>query len=1086
MTDSYFYNNYGIDLYGEYNLYRQMNKKGITGGMAGWDKDGNVISQEPHDYLEMNNYNMEDEGIISSNVVKNLENDNDTETTNIFKNEYKDLLSMLDVEQDEDKRQKIINILDNFDKKDYVKENLGYYIKGLNLAIDDRLGKSMPSNTLLNDEGKKDMRKEMMKKSLDNIRNDYKEIYDYLKKNDSIFREEIDNENDNLKSVGQDAYNTANTNLINDEKMKTINSLIRDLSNSKNKYDTEQAMRRLKDMDINIDKIMNDYMLEKDNNDELTLYNFVNNNKKYLNDVMRGERSENNIFNSDDPKKNKDIILKNFANDRADIVSTKNDKAYSSALFSKVKDKIEKLFKEYGKDVNISDDELQIIKNQIKNHFPFDGVSINNVYELKSRNNDTYDDNVNSPYRMTKLGSGKSYHKVNIDNEPYIISYIYTPKYDKDNNGNIVLDDLYLSVEIFEGEWNSRYKDRNYITDKNGNKLTPAISTLRNWRARDIIWADINKNGIKMLAPLKKGYVVEQTNSAGETDYYVDSSKLNNKGTINFNYKDGYTATPRHLEKYDYKNNDWLSRYTKDVKDSFIKEETKSKKKGKKGKKKGKGITGGMVNYNNKGELVEQRVDKFGNIDNYDFEEDDIKRNIINNKDLEDEDKEYLLETSYKDILSLLSKETNEEKRKKLNESKEYIEQQDKSIYTFLNDKDDLKENIEEETKDIMDENQELYNDATPQIFKTEKGIQKFYKIIDKIDKEDDDDKLKDLIQKLKDNNIDYGNIENGYIQWLNKYGYKNKSLLDYVKFDIKKIIDTNRGNISEDITFDIENPKDNADILLRNYTDDRTPIYNTKSDKAYNKNFFKNLYEKINDRLENNDEKINYGKIDNDLKKRIKEEIKKYYPFDGISDKNVYELKSRDKDVYNKTEYSTYNTSKLGFGSSSINFNHNGNNFILEIKYEPSFNKTKYGELYLTQIEAIPTLRLNKGYDKKPIISDINGDNEISNINTLSKGNRKIIWADINKNGSIFLSPLDEKKYINTEDLKYEVKSKTGNIRNIKEKKIKVNNKYMYEGDNYKKYKFNYDIGEITTPKQTKKYDIKNNKEWKNRYKNE
>lgn len=698
MTDSYFYNNYGIDLYGEHNLYRQMNKKGITGGMAGWDKDGNIVSQEPNEDMKMDNYNIEDEGIVGKDTVEAVGVGDPDKARNIFKNEYKDLLSMLSVEQDEDKREKIMNIINNIDKKDYVSDNLGYYINTMNKELDELFRIADSRSRFMTDQSKKDFRSFNIKENLNVIKRNYKDIYNYLKENDTAFRKEIDNENANLKSVGQDAYNTANTNLIDNEKMKTVNSLIRELSNSKNKYDTDQTMRRLKDMDIDIDKIMNDYMIEKDKNDDLTLYDFVNNNKKYLNDVMRGERSETNIFNPDNPLENKDIILKNFANDRAVIFSTKNDRAYVPDLFSKVKDKIENLFKEYGKDVNISDDELQVIKNQIKNHFPFDGVSTNNVYELKSRNNNTYDDNVKSPYKITKLGSGKSFHKVNIDNEPYIISYNYYPKYGKNSKGEIVLENLILATEIFEGEWNSRYKDRNYITDKNGNKLTVGVSTLRP-RKRDIIWADINKNGIKMLTPLKKGYVVEQTNSDGETDYYVDSSKINNKGMINFNYKDGYTATPRHLEKYDYKNNDWLNRYTKENEDSFItKEETKSKKKGKKGKKKGKGITGGMVEANINDKKLQSYLMDIYKANDWD----DLFDKIKNDDGLTDNQKKNLLLNELGDTSFYNYDE----------DSNKYIKDQSKNLFKKIGDY--LQNNLnttEEEIKNIKDKGKNIAKD---------------------------------------------------------------------------------------------------------------------------------------------------------------------------------------------------------------------------------------------------------------------------------------------------------------------------------------------------------------------------------------
>jgi hypothetical protein len=454
-------------------------------------------------------------------------------------------------------------------------------------------------------------------------------------------------------------------------------------------------------------------------------------------------------------------------------------------------------------------------------------------------------------------------------------------------------------------------------------------------------------------------------------------------------------------------------------------------------------MTGGMSNYDMYGEIVEQGVEN-GKLVNYDITEGNIDEYILDNEKLSIEEKNNRLLTTYYELVGLETIAPTEDTIK-ITLLKEYI----KDVLKNPDFKEKIDGELEQNIKDLSKD----YKEGK------EQPVYKKSDILSSVEN------IKNIANKIFDalknnNNIDldilfdensFEQFEKNKIKELIDKGETDESLKKYIikSLSSKKKKDIIRGNISEDYIIPPEEGKKNKDTLLKIFTGDFDEIYNSKDDRAYAPDFFTNLFNTIDEankiisdkkildkiikdkldewkktyinygdeitpeqnknniiriknlKLENlntpddkkkietleKDDKYEFKSLTEDDKDKIKKTFKSYFPIDGIGHKTLYELKSRDKNIYDNTEEALYSKTKL-YGNKIDVTGYPGLYFMVYFDY--NYDRTK--------IKEIKT---------KVVINDIQYGKDIQTIRKLP-GGYNLIWADIDKNGTIFATPLD------------------------------------------------------------------------------
>lgn len=455
-------------------------------------------------------------------------------------------------------------------------------------------------------------------------------------------------------------------------------------------------------------------------------------------------------------------------------------------------------------------------------------------------------------------------------------------------------------------------------------------------------------------------------------------------------------------------------------------------------------MVGGMANYDKNKNLVSQYINDKGEMKNYDLTLENIYNILFNSGDniispsekniLEEEfyklfdtnneskieygkledDKLDKLKTEYIELLSL--KEANDDRNQKDERIDNLIKgienifiknnEKTENKYFGKKERDSVKEKIKVMNKDINP----IYEEAENMIDE-KKLSNELWKIIrnDKsVDDINNNNELDNFITNILGDDESFLNDMYKIIH--DNIGDKKNIISNFEKFlgDIKHLL---RGNYSEDIILNVENPDKNKDLLLKIITNDNTSIYNSKNDNAYKSDLFPNIKNFLKDR--------NVDFTDSQFNKIIKENFKKFFPYDGISDKALYELKSRDKNIYDASNESKYSLSKL-YGNNDnsryIGFKNGIDNYKLYIKNENEFDKNN------KIIKNISTrLFLFKNINGKDIQVG-----EPDSFDTLKPGNRDLLWSDVNNKGIISLDPtykLKSDKKINSESLSFPYK---------------------------------------------------------------
>jgi hypothetical protein len=392
------------------------------------------------------------------------------------------------------------------------------------------------------------------------------------------------------------------------------------------------------------------------------------------------------------------------------------------------------------------------------------------------------------------------------------------------------------------------------------------------------------------------------------------------------------------------------------------------------------GMIGGMANYNNKGKIVSQTLED-GKLVNYELSDDSIEKNIMKNDKLDDIEKIHKLQTEYIELLNLrkiYKDDINivniihsvEKKIDKLNENRT-----DKIM--GKNDREQWEEFIKEkEFGNKIYKESNLSEDDINTISK------EFIDVINKKKDVNNNEKLDKLILDIFGNDMMQKDLDDLYDNVIKKNLDSKENLEKELKFFLKNKVDVIRGNKSEDKILNKESPQDR---LLKNFTGDNTTIYNSKDDDAYHSEFFSKLKIFLSDKID--------GFNDN-LFDEIKKNYKKFYPIDGISDKGFYELKSRDKDVFNNKGKAYYGLTKLIGGSRYIEFTSKNKKYKLAVKEDLEYQKTKEKKI--------------KGITANFVLME--GDKELGRkeLPTLKQKGRELSWIEHNENGVINYNPLD------------------------------------------------------------------------------
>lgn len=392
------------------------------------------------------------------------------------------------------------------------------------------------------------------------------------------------------------------------------------------------------------------------------------------------------------------------------------------------------------------------------------------------------------------------------------------------------------------------------------------------------------------------------------------------------------------------------------------------------------GMIGGMANYDNTGKLVSQTLED-GKLVNYELSDDNIEKNIMKNNKLNDTNKIRKLQTEYIELLSLQKKykddinldnimDSIEKKIDKLNENRT-----DKIMEK--NERKQWKEYIREK-----DFGNEIYKESNLSEDDINTISKEFIDIISKNKDVDNNEKLDKLILDIFGNDMMQKDLVDLYDNVIKKNLDSKKNLKKELKSFLKNKVDVIRGNKSEDKILNKESPQDR---LLKNFTGDNTIIYNSKDDDAYHSDFFSKLKEFLSDKIDG---------FDDTLFDEIKKNYKKFYPIDGISDKGFYELKSRDKDVFDDKGKAYYGLTKLIGGARYIEFTSKNKKYKLAVKEDLEYQKTKEKKI--------------KGITAKFVLMKDNKEIGRKELPTLKQKGRDLSWIEHNENGVINYNPLD------------------------------------------------------------------------------
>ncbi len=369
-------------------------------------------------------------------------------------------------------------------------------------------------------------------------------------------------------------------------------------------------------------------------------------------------------------------------------------------------------------------------------------------------------------------------------------------------------------------------------------------------------------------------------------------------------------------------------------------------------------MNGGMSNFNINDELVSQieRKDINGNI--Y-LENIDLEKYIEEIKNYESSKKIIILESEIIDLYNLLNikeKYKFDEVKNKIRSDKikkilkMYIKEYDKTVKH--------KKLIELQNIGIIINESSFYNKVNKEANRT----------FNNLNKQIQDTKLL--------------NIKNGLSPDELKY-YDNMSDIKKQIYLIKKYIDFERGNLSEDLI--VKNS-----IVLQSFSGDFSEIKQSRNIKSYS--------EDISNIIRNET-----GLNDDEL-----ELILQYFPLDGISKKTLYEFKSfTKKDIYSNSEF---NKTKLyGYELYKIKINNKTFNGIISYKF-------RYKN-YITEKDykiKIENIIMNMKGDIKDIHGKIIKKVNINNLKILplNLDGYDYIWVELNNNGTFMKNALDKKYF--------------------------------------------------------------------------
>lgn len=498
MTDSYFYNNYGVDLYGKYNIYKQKNKLGNGIGGSKIIPIDDELSLNVNDGIDdiqldyINEFDNEQKRDYDDDrEILNLENinnrlNNDLDETD--ENHRKSLVYIKNLKKQagDFERTQIIPLLKELNKyshPEYSKPEMYDKYKKLREVYLDMDKKRL---TYENDEleGYNMYRKRL----LDNIKDNNNKIYGYYggyKNYKKAMRRsmkggmvEANIDTGKLQSYLFDVYKTDNWDELfdkikNDDGLtdnQKKNILLNELGDTvfynydedSNKKIKSQSKELFKDIanylindlstsDEDIEKIKTKAKSKaKDNNYENPYFNkmdeLANNDPE-----TRGDMTEDNLGT------NQPANLSLLDRDNSEVKNTKDLDAFNPNFIKVLR-----------KDFNLTDDE---IKKKVLKYFPVDIIKGKTIWEIKSYGDKNKSSN---DFQLTKLNGFEGDVSKNGTLKPFEYIFNYTDDGKKVKN----------------------------ITFKHSGGKT--INTLnKNDDGYDYYWYLSNKSGTRYFSPLK-------------------------------------------------------------------------------------------------------------------------------------------------------------------------------------------------------------------------------------------------------------------------------------------------------------------------------------------------------------------------------------------------------------------------------------------------------------------------------------------------------------------------------------------------------------------------------------------------------
>ena len=470
-TDPYWY--YNNSLYNHH-------KRPIIGGMANYDKNGKLVSQI------LKNGGIQNYELSIQNFENNIINNEDygeIEKKRIIDTEYDELLSLKEAyhnkPDEQDKIDGLIKYLDDQYTEEEKKERdkkTELIIKKSNKFIDEN--KETPLFEQAEEKAKEEIKDDFFKEMISYFKN-----IDFKKDNKNLTTDtlkyemgpiEFSNFKDFLKRKG-----------MNDSDMnKNIGEILKELKDSKGKY-------------------------------------YEGFNDKFLN-IVRGEKSE-------DIHDTHNILLSNYTGDFTEKFNSKDDNFYTTEFVEGFKNKLTKFLK--TEDKTISNDDINKVHDKIfesiKQFYPVDMRDKNNLYELKSRNKNTYYYGSKSEYAKTKLLDEDIFKKIpyiinsEINNKTLKTTYLFTPEKENEKVKKIGVKIVFqYGLKKKSIEYDNIIPDGDY----------------------SIIWNDNNKNGNIFL------------NASNKTPSFKTTKNYN------FNYYNGDIVPPIQNMGYNYDKNNWTKR----------------------------------------------------------------------------------------------------------------------------------------------------------------------------------------------------------------------------------------------------------------------------------------------------------------------------------------------------------------------------------------------------------------------------------------------------------------------------------------------------------------------------------------------